>query len=136
MAVNTEKKQRVMPKGKPFVKGDPRINREGAPKRGQSWAEVWKRITDMTREELIAHIGANTKLGKMLKELPPDIPIKDSLAVMTLISYGREPNARMLAAIMDREDGKPIQAVDIKTTEPIELIVTYATKDKPTKSPS
>ena len=98
---------------KPFVKGDPRINRLGAPRRSQNWAEVWKRLTDMMRDELIAYIGANTKMGKLLKELPPGIPIKDGLAIITMIHYGREPNARMLSAIMDREDGKPKQAVDI-----------------------
>ena len=102
---------------KPFVKGDPRINRKGAPKRGQNWSEVWKRLTDMTRDELIAYIGEKNKLAKLLKELPPDIPIKDGLAIITMIHYGREPNARMLAAIMDREDGKPPQALDLSNSD-------------------
>jgi hypothetical protein len=112
-AVNSAKNsgKRKMPKGKPFVKGDPRINRAGAPRRGQTWQETVKRITDMTREEAIEYLGANTKLGRQLKELSPDVPIKDALVFASIIAYGRDPNPRMLATIMDREEGKPNQPV-------------------------
>ena len=90
------------------------INREGAPKRGQSWQETVKRITDMTREEAIKYVGANTKLGKQLKELSPKMPIKDALIFISLIAYGRDPNPRLLATLMDREEGKPNQPIEIK----------------------
>jgi len=96
---------------RPFVKGDPRINRLGAPKRGQSWQEAVKRITDMTREEAIAYLGASTKLGKQLRELPENVPIKDALIFASIIAYGREPNARMFQALTDREEGKPNQLI-------------------------
>lgn len=102
---------------KPFVKGDPRINRKGAPPRGQSWRETVKRITDMTREEAIAYVGPTSKIGKQLKELSADMPLKDAIIFATIIAYGREPNARMLAALMDREDGKPEQAIDLKNSD-------------------
>ena len=87
------------------------INKKGAPPRGQSWSEAWKRCTNMTREEAIEYVGANTKIGKLLKELSPQIPIKDALIFASIVSYGREPNARMLSAIMDREEGKPAQPI-------------------------
>jgi hypothetical protein len=111
MTVNSAENsgKRKMPKGKPFEKGDPRINRAGAPKRGQTWQETVKRITDMTREELIEYLGAGTKLGKLLKELPPEVPIKDALVIVSIIQYGRDPNPRLLATLMDREEGKPNQ---------------------------
>ncbi len=96
---------------KPFVKGDPRINRKGATPRGQSWRETVKRITDMTREEAIAYVGPTSKIGKQLKELSADMPIKDAIVFATIIAYGREPNARMLQALMDREEGKPEQPI-------------------------
>lgn len=102
---------------KPFVKGDPRINRKGAPVRGQSWRETVKRITDMTREEAIAYVGPTSKIGKQLKELSADMPIKDAIVFATIIAYGREPNARMLQALMDREEGKPEQAIDLKNSD-------------------
>jgi hypothetical protein len=116
MTVNSAENsgKRKMPKGKPFEKGDPRINRAGAPKRGQSWQETVKRITDMTREELIEYLGPSTKLGKQMRELPPNIPLKDALVVASIIAYGRDPNPRLLATLMDREEGKPNQPIEIK----------------------
>ena len=104
------------------------INLEGAPKRGQSWQETVKRITDMTREEAIKYVGANTKIGKQLKELSPKMPIKDALIFISLIAYGRDPNPRLLATLMEREEGKPNQP--ISSDEPIRLIVEYIDKVK------
>lgn len=95
------------------------INREGAPKRGQSWQESVKRLTDMTREELIAYVGSKTRLGKLLKELSPNIPVKDALIVAAIIQFGRDPNAKMLTALMDREEGKPSQPITGKDGEPL-----------------
>lgn len=89
------------------------INRNGSGKRGQTWGESVKRLTNMTRDELIAYVGAKTRLGRLLKELPPDIPVKDALILATIVSYGREPNAKMFQALTDREDGKPPQSLDL-----------------------
>jgi hypothetical protein len=133
--VNSGKKQRVI--GKPFVKGDPRINRKGAPLRGQSWKETIKRITDMTAQEAIKYVGEKSKLGKLLRELPADLPIKDALVFISIIHYGREPNPRMFSALTDREDGKPAQALDVtsggeKLAPPqiIEVIKTYVKENE------
>ena len=87
------------------------INKNGAPKRGQNWQETVKRLSDMTREELIAYVGPRTKIGKLLKELPPGVPMKDALVLISFIQYGRDPNPRLLSALRDREDGKPNQPV-------------------------
>jgi hypothetical protein len=90
------------------------INREGAPKRDkQNWQATIKRITDMTRDEAIAYVGPRSKIAKLLKELPADLPIKDALVFISIIQYGRDPNPRLLAALMDREDGKPQQQLDV-----------------------
>lgn len=90
------------------------INLEGAPKRGQSWQESVKKLTDMTREELIEYVGKTTRLGKLLKELPPKIPVKDALLLIAIIQFGRDPNPRLLATLMDREEGKPNQPISGK----------------------
>lgn len=102
---------------KPFVKGDPRINRNGAPKRGQTWKETVKRITDLTREEAIEYFGASTTLGKQLRELPPNVPIKDAIVIISIIAYGRDPDARLFSALTDREEGKPNQPVEFTPSE-------------------
>jgi hypothetical protein len=67
----------------------------------------------MTRDEAIAYVGPRSKIAKLLKELPADLPIKDALVFISIIQYGRDPNPRLVAALMDREDGKPQQQLDV-----------------------
>lgn len=115
------------PTGKGGFKERPQdINLAGAPKRGQSWQESVKRLTDMTRDEIVEYVGAKTKLGKMLKELPPNVPIKDALILIAFIQFGRDPNPRMLSALMDREDGKPNQPLNMNADVTQRVIIEYA----------
>jgi len=86
------------------------INREGAPNKDRSWRGSVSRLTNMTREELIEYVGAKTKMGRLLKELPPNVPVKDALILLFIVQYGREPNASMFNALADREEGKPLQS--------------------------
>jgi hypothetical protein len=104
------------------------INREGLNRRSrETWQATVKRITDMTQEEAIAYVGGpKTKLGKLLKEIPPGLPLKDALVFISVIQYGRDPNPRMLSTLMDREEGKPNQPVSGKDGGPLEVIFTYA----------
>lgn len=103
------------------------INREGLNRRAsQNWQATVKRITDMTRDEAIEYVGKRSKLAKLLRELPADLPIKDALVFISIIQYGRDPNPRMLAALMDREDGKPNQPITGKDGEPLKIVVEYA----------
>jgi hypothetical protein len=115
------------PTGKGGFKDHPEnINKEGAPVRGQNWQATIKRITDMTREEAIAYVGKKSKIARLLRELPPDLPIKDALVFISIIHYGRDPNARMLNAIMDREEGKPNQPISGDKENPLKVIIEYA----------
>jgi hypothetical protein len=98
------------------------INKEGAPKRSrESWQATVRRITDMTRAEAIEYVGPKSKIAKLLKELPADISIKDALVFISIIQFGRDPNPRMLSALMDREDGKPNQSITGKDGEAIKI---------------
>lgn len=89
------------------------INRDGANARDKSWRGAVSRLTNMTRDELIEYVGAKTKLARLLKELPPNIPIKDALVLIAIIQFGRDPSPAFLNALADREDGKPPSAVDV-----------------------
>ncbi len=96
------------------------INKEGLNRRvSQNWQATVKRITDMTREEAIAYVGPRSKIAKLLRELPADLPIKDALVFISIIQFGRDPNPRMLATLMDREEGKPNQPLTGKDGEPL-----------------
>lgn len=91
------------------------INKEGLNRRSrETWQATVRRITDMTREEAIEYVGAKTKIGKLLKELPEGLPIKDALVFISIIQYGRDPNPRMFSALADREEGKPNQPLSGK----------------------
>ena len=84
-------------------------NKEGRPPKDMTWSGSVKRLTNMTREELIEYVGPRTRIGKLLKELPPNVPVKDALILSTIIQFGREPNASLFNALADREDGKLTQ---------------------------
>lgn len=96
------------------------INKEGLNRRSrENWQAVVRRITDMTRDEAIEYVGKRTKLARLLRELPPGVPIKDALVFISIVQYGRDPNPRMLQALMDREDGKPKQPITGDVSEPL-----------------
>lgn len=102
------------------------INKDGRPPR-ESWKETVKRITDMTREEAIVFVGKRSRIARLLRELPPNLPIKDALVFISIIQYGRDPNPRMLSALMDREEGKPTQPISGNGNNgALEIIVKYA----------
>lgn len=121
-----------MPNNNPTGKGGFRdhpelINREGLNRRSrENWQATVKRITDMTREEAIEYVGKRSKLARLLKELPPNLPIKDALVFISVIQYGRDPNPRMLGALMDREDGKPVQPIGGDPNKPLEIVIRKA----------
>jgi hypothetical protein len=94
-----------------WLKGTPPPNPAGAPKRGSSWAETIRRLTEMTRDDLLEYVGPTTSLGRQLKELPPNIPMKDAAILIALIQFGRDPQASLLTALMNREEGMPRQPV-------------------------
>jgi hypothetical protein len=88
------------------------INRDGAPKRGQSWQETTKRITDMTRDELVQYVGGKrTRVGRLLASATSNIPIKDAMIIAAVVGFLVDPNPRTFQALSDREDGKPNQPV-------------------------
>lgn len=96
--------------GKPFEKGDKRINRAGAPKRGESWAEVWKRISNMTGPE-VAEYGLS--FAKTLRELPSTVTLKEIAVIRSFISIINDPTPGLLNAAMDRVEGTPRQTLEI-----------------------
>lgn len=102
-----------------FVKGSSG-NPAGNIPRGQSWQETIKRITNMDKAQLHEYVGKNTKLGRILEELPEGIPVKDAMVLIGIIQFGRDPEARMLSVLMDREEGKPKQSLDLGGTVSID----------------
>ena len=128
-AANT--KTSAKPRGKPWKKGQSG-NPRGAPKRGESWAEIIKRIGDMTPSEAAEH--ARTIAGK-LKTIGDGLTLKEAVVVRVYAALLFEPSASLLNAFMERAEGKVKELVDVKADSKVELVVTYATDDKPPETP-
>ena len=79
--------------GKPFEKGDPRINRSGRPKKGMA-------LTDILNYKLdLAH-----KAGKLKREAVAE----------TLIETALGDDVAVLRYIFDRVDGRPMQTAVVE----------------------
>ncbi len=122
LAVNTEKsaKKKKKPRGKPFRAGkgvDARINRVGAPVRGQSYAEAVKRLSDMTNEELADFFGRNTPMGQQFLLLPKDVVSRDVVIGRAIITLSNDFDARGFGQLTDRSEGKPEQGIDFKNSD-------------------
>jgi hypothetical protein len=101
MAKRVYKKGAVPPQlvGKGFVKGDPRINRNGSPKK-----EI--RLKRLMTEMFGIEDGMDVKdsdLGKMVKKM----------AEITM----KKGNVNAFNAIMDRMYGKPKQTIEMEQVE-------------------
>jgi hypothetical protein len=96
------------PRGKPFPKGVSG-NPKGAPKRGESWADIIKRIGDMSPIEAAQH--AQMIAGK-LKQLGGEITLKEAVVIRVYASLLFEPTASLLNSFMERAEGKVVQPIE------------------------
>lgn len=111
LAVNPKTIAKKKPRGKPFAgKNDPRNNTAGAPKRGESWGEIIKRIGDMTPKEAAEH--ARTIAGK-LASMGDGITLKEAVVVRVYASLLFEPQPGLLNSFMERAEGKIVNPVDV-----------------------
>lgn len=101
---------------KPGQSGNPK----GAPKRGESWAEVWKRISNMTGPE-VADYGL--KVAAQLRTLPSTVTLKEAVVMRTMVALMNEPTPGLLNAAQDREEGTPKQSIELTgdETKPIHV---------------
>lgn len=75
-------------------------NPKGAPKRGHSWAELFDKFGAMTAKQLREAAKAP---GTSIKELAV-------INILFALASG-DVNARLVSAVMDRQDGKPAQPI-------------------------
>lgn len=90
------------------------INKEGLNARAKTWQGSIKRITDMSKDELLNHVGGRkTRIGKLIASMPDKISVKDAMIISAVVGFLMDPNPRMLTALTDREEGKPLQSIDL-----------------------
>jgi hypothetical protein len=105
-------KKRKAPRSawKPGQSGNPL----GAPKRGQSWAEIITEIGNMTGPEVAKLAG---KMGKEFVTLEPGVTLKTLVVIRVYGQMINEPSPGLLNSFMDRVEGKPNQPVSVDWRE-------------------
>jgi hypothetical protein len=100
-------KKRKAPGGawKKGVSGNPK----GAPRRGESWAEIIKRIGDMTPIEAADHAN---EIAKQLRKIGGELTLKEAVVVRVYAALLFEPQASLLNTFMERAEGKVVQPVE------------------------
>lgn len=111
LAVNPEESAKKKVRGKPFTgKGDPRNNLAGAPKRGESWAEIIDRIGNMTPVEAAEHASA---IAGKLKQMGGAMTLKEAVVIRGYAALLFEPTSSLMNVYMDRTDGKVKEQIDV-----------------------
>ncbi len=114
--VSAKKKR---PRGKPFTgKDDPR-NGPGAPKRGESWKEIIKEVGNLTPQEADDYCHT---IASKIKSLGDGVTLKQAVVLRVFTALLFEPDARLLAIIMDRDEGKVAQPVELSWREKLQEV--------------
>ncbi len=95
---------------KPGQSGNP----AGAPKRGQSWAEIITEVGNMTGPEVAQLAG---KIGREFATLEPGVTVKTLVVIRVYGQMINEPSPGLLNAFMDRVEGRPNQPLSVDWRE-------------------
>jgi len=107
-------------------------NPKGRPKDGESWAAIIKSVGDMYPTDLLAFIGFDNDLGRMLQQLPKNVQMKYLVTARVFSSLLFEPSAGLWKELMERVDGKVTERVDVSSENGIKFIVEIVTDGKKT----
>lgn len=123
LAGNNGETVKKKPRGKPFEKGDPRINRAGAPRTGLSWAEILEEIGNLDGQQALERAG---RIFAQLKKYPEGVTLKELSAISYYIRMINDPNGSLLNAVADRTDGRVKEQIDITTdNQPLKVAFDY-----------
>ena len=117
-------------RGKPFAKGkDERRNIKGAPKRGDSWAETIKAISELDGPSIAAMWDTQ---HKEFAKLPDGITVKQLVIMSAVASLLREPSPGILKELIDRAEGKVKDQVELSGDEekPITIRIVKASESR------
>lgn len=95
-------KPAAKPRGKPWPKGVSG-NPKGAPKRGESWAEIIKRIGDQTGSEAAE---ASLLMAKDFLKLGGGVTLKEASIYAAFRAFINDPQPGLLNILIERAEGK------------------------------
>jgi len=106
----------IKKRGNPaWQKGGKSPNPSGRPKDGESWAAIIKSVGDMYPADLVAFIGKDNDLGRMLSKLPADVQMKYLVTARVFSALMFEPTSGLWKELMERAEGKVQERVDVTT---------------------
>ena len=88
-------------------------NPAGRPKDGESLAAIIKAVGDMYPADILAFVGKNNDLGRMLAGLPQDVQMKYLVTARVFSSLMFEPSSGLWKELMERAEGKVTDRVDV-----------------------
>lgn len=101
-------KPSAKPRGKPWPKGVSG-NPKGAPRRGESWQDIIKRVGELTPSEASA---ASLELAKQFLKVGDGVTLKEAVVLRVYGALLFDPQAGLLNAFMDRAEGKVSQPIE------------------------
>jgi hypothetical protein len=97
---------------KPGQSGNPK----GAPKRGESWAELFKELGNLTPAAAARKCHA---IAGQLQGLGDKITLKEAVVLRVFSALLFEPSSGLLNAVLDRVEGKVAQPIDVNWREEV-----------------
>ena len=95
---------------KPWKKGQSG-NPKGAPKRGESWTEIIKRVGEMTPSEAAAR---SLELSKQLLKIGEGVTLKEAVVLRVYGALLFEPQPGLLNTFIERAEGKLAQPISME----------------------
>lgn len=89
-------------------------NPAGAPKRGESWAEIIKVYGDMTPQEIA---DKAKDIAGQLKKIGNGISMKEAVVIRIFASLMFEPSSSLWKELMERTDGKITDSLDLSNKD-------------------
>lgn len=106
----------IKKRGNPaWVKGGKSPNPTGRPKDGESWAAIIKAVGDMYPADIVAFIGRDNDLGRMLSKLPQGVQMKYLVTARVFSALMFEPTSGLWKELMERSEGKVKDELDVTT---------------------
>ena len=108
----------IKKRGNPaWKKGGQSPNPTGRPKDGESWAAIIKSVGDMYPADIVAFIGKDNDLGRMLAKLPQDVQMKYLVTARVFSALMFEPTSGLWKEWMERAEGKVKDKLDISNED-------------------
>jgi hypothetical protein len=97
-----------------WKKGMQSPNPIGAPKRGESWGEIIKRVGELTPAEAAER---SVELAKQFLKIGEGVTLKEAVVLRVYGALLFEPQPGLLNAFMERAEGKMSQPISVEWRE-------------------